>query len=407
MGGKLDGMKTVRAAHLPFAVLLLPAVTLALALICSASAASATTTAVPRVALPAPTGSSPVGTVSLRVVDRSRRDTLARGRAKPPRELMVQLWYPAARKAARPAPYLPPRTARLLARGLRAPAGAFAQVRTHAFLGASPAIVAGRFPVVLFSPGFRVQRSFYTSLVEDLASHGYVVVGVDYPYETGIIEFPNGRLVHGTLPDTRAAVERALQVRLRDARFLVDHLGHLAKRARLHGRLDLDRTATVGHSLGGATAAAAMHADSRIDAGIDLDGSLFGPVVQTGLDRPFMTMSQPLAWELDDSLKAFMNNHRGPRLNVVLNGSEHYTFTDTAPLIRWLERLVPDIRKQVPVGSIDGSRAITIQRAYIRAFLSEHLLGRHDPLLTGPAAAYPEVDHRPTPPVPTSGGALR
>jgi len=43
-----------------------------------------------------------------------------------------------------------------------------------------------------------------------------------------------------------------------------------------------------GHSLGGATAAAAMLDDQRIKAGVNLDGTLFGPVVNAGLDRPFM-----------------------------------------------------------------------------------------------------------------------
>ena len=46
-----------------------------------------------------------------------------------------------------------------------------------------------------------------------------------------------------------------------------------------------------GHSLGGATAAAAMLEDQRIKAGVNLDGTLFGPVVNAGLDRPFMLVA--------------------------------------------------------------------------------------------------------------------
>ena len=48
-----------------------------------------------------------------------------------------------------------------------------------------------------------------------------------------------------------------------------------------------------GHSMGGATAAATMRLDRRLAAGVDLDGTLYGPVVGAGLPRPFLLMSSP------------------------------------------------------------------------------------------------------------------
>src|SRR5260370_37406798 len=35
----------------------------------------------------------------------------------------------------------------------------------------------------------------YWGLAEDLASHGYVVVGFDAPYRTGLVVFPDGRVI--------------------------------------------------------------------------------------------------------------------------------------------------------------------------------------------------------------------
>ena len=43
-----------------------------------------------------------------------------------------------------------------------------------------------------------------------------------------------------------------------------------------------------GHSLGGATAAAAMLADPRIRAGVDMDGTILGKVAKQGVARPFL-----------------------------------------------------------------------------------------------------------------------
>jgi predicted alpha/beta-hydrolase family hydrolase len=38
----------------------------------------------------------------------------------------------------------------------------------------------------------------YSALAEDLAGHGYVVVGFDAPYRTGVVVFPDGRMMRRT-----------------------------------------------------------------------------------------------------------------------------------------------------------------------------------------------------------------
>ena len=44
------------------------------------------------------------------------------------------------------------------------------------------------------------RRALYAGLLEDLASRGFVVVGVDHTYETSVVELPGGRLIRATLP---------------------------------------------------------------------------------------------------------------------------------------------------------------------------------------------------------------
>jgi len=58
------------------------------------------------------------------------------------------------------------------------------------------------------------------------------------------------------------------------------------------GLIDPSRMAMAGHSAGGAAAVAAMVADSRILAGIDMDGSTAAPIPDEGLARPFLFLGK-------------------------------------------------------------------------------------------------------------------
>ena len=93
----------------------------------------------------------------------------------------------------------------------------------------------------------------------DLASHGYVVVGIDVPGETHAVDLGDGALVPMARASTNASDE-TIALRSRDMRFVLSRLGSLHGA----GRLDLERVGAFGHSNGGATAAAAMLTDRRI-----------------------------------------------------------------------------------------------------------------------------------------------
>jgi predicted dienelactone hydrolase len=172
--------------------------------------------------LPPPAGNHRVGTVSLHLVDTGRQDPWKPDRK---RELMINLWYPARDVDRYPrAPWategLAPSFDEL---GLGIPPGTvdWAAPLTSAGLGA-PAI--GRWPVVLYSPGFGGPRSAATVQVQDLASHGYVVVTIDHTYET-TVEFPGGR-VEAPVPQdgSPASMKTAIDARVADTRFVLDEL---------------------------------------------------------------------------------------------------------------------------------------------------------------------------------------
>jgi hypothetical protein len=76
---------------------------------------------------------------------------------------------------------------------------------------------------------------------------------------------------------------------------------------------------------------------------------------------------------------------------LTLRGAEHYTFTDFAVTLPTLARLAPLLRKELAVGSINGRRALAIERRYLSAFFHGHLNGTAEPLLTRASASYPEI----------------
>jgi hypothetical protein len=139
-----------------------------------------------------------------------------------------------------------------------------------------------------------------------------------------------------------------------------------------------------------------MHADSRVKAGINLDGAMFGPVLQEGLDRPFLLVgSSEHGRDNDPSWAALWSRLRSWRLELRLNGAGHTSFTDLQVLLRQHTLGLPPDQVTGMIGTIDGTRSVLIQRSYIRAFFDRHLLGRSRPLLDKPSKRWPEMRFAP------------
>jgi predicted dienelactone hydrolase len=280
---------------------------------------------------------------------------------------------------------------------------------THGTVGAPVDRDRGGRPVVLYSPGFGGTRDSGTILVEQLVSRGYIVVTIDHTHDATAVEFPDGRVETRAIPETPEAIGQAVAVRVADTRFVLDTLTELnagtnpdAEQRRLPsglpGALRLSRVAMFGHSLGGATAGAAMLEDQRITAGVNLDGTLFGPVVNAGLDRPFLLVaSQGQGRDNDESWAKFWANLRGWRLTLQLTDSGHNSFSDLQALVPQTAdalSIPPDAVQQF-IGTIDPDRSIKNQRAYLTAFFDTHLRDRDSHLLDRPSPRFPEMQFIP------------
>ncbi|WP_033220263.1 alpha/beta hydrolase family protein [Kitasatospora phosalacinea] len=379
--------------------------------------------------LPRPTGPFAIGTTALRLADDSRPDPWTAGRT---RELMVSVWYPAARSSegAR-TPYTTPAAGAhfggpdgvgLINYGVTPGSTDWSSIRTHARTDA-PVLPGGPRPVVLYSAGLGDPRTWGTALVEDLVSRGYVVVTVDHTYEASEVSFPGGELATSVLPgmlgdphlDVGAVLRRSLDARVADTRLVLDRLGCLGEQpglpAGLAGSLDLTRIGVAGHSAGGFTALQAMHDDPRIAAAIDLDGQLHFPgpdgrsgvflpsVAEDGLDRPFLLMGTRSpdsgSYHRQPGWDALWQHSTGWHADVTLEGSRHASYTDAESLLPRLARqgaLSPDTLRD-EVGDITPARAEAATRAYVASFFDRWLRGRDDHLLDGPSARFPEMTY--------------
>jgi predicted dienelactone hydrolase len=403
-----------RARRLTRAAALLAGIMLSSALPSGPTTPAVAASSVPvQLSLPEPTGHRPVGTVSLHVIDPSRPDPWVP--ALPVRELVIQFWYPAATVHGYPrAPWMTPATTRAYERSNGLPAGVLKWPTTHAYVGAPVDRRGGRRPVVLYSHGLGGQRTETTALVEDLASHGYIVITVDHVHDAGAVELPDGRLEAAAIPELTKDNEvqvttKAIEARVRDTRFVLDQLARIdrgdnpdAEHRRLpgglRGALDFKHVGMMGHSDGGATTAAATPTEPRITAGINLDGTLWSPDAMAGSKRPLLLMGrQDHNRDTDPTWAKFWANQRGAKLQLNLTGSTHATFHDFAVLLPQAAPALGMSPEQVArgVGAINGQRAVTILRAYLNAYFDLHLRHRNDHLLDGASARYPEIQFTP------------
>lgn len=374
------------------------------------------------IAMPALSGVLPVGTAELHLVDEGRVDPW-RGGA---REVMATVSYPAVPVGAR-APWMSGGVAGVVdaitagSEFFDIPVGSVAwdAARRWARVGA-PAV--GRWPVVVFSPGFGGPRELNAGLVDDLASRGYVVVSLSHTYESGVVEFPGGRVVTAAIDaDAPGVAVTALEARVADSRFVVGELARIAGGGNpdaegdplprgLGRAMDLSRLGMAGHSYGGFTAAEVMHQDRRVDAGVNLDGGFGGPdvpsgAVRDGLDRPFLLVGgdfvdpetgavlrhDHLHQELDPTWARFWAVQRGWKRDLHFHTGGHYSFSDLQFALPQLRSLVPSEKAAAFIGTIGPAQSLGAQHDFLGGFFDLHLKGRDRRLFERDPHRYPDV----------------
>ncbi|KAI1331861.1 platelet-activating factor acetylhydrolase [Xylariaceae sp. FL0255] len=348
------------------------------------------------------TGPYKVGTTVLELIDFSRQDPYAP--TSQPRSLVVSLFYPthdcvASNGDYKLAPQFPPQTAKILDKTYNAP-GVAENIFTRSYLNAP--LAQPELPFLLYGPGLGTPRLFYSDFAADLASYGWNVITVDHPYDSPFVEYPDGRLVLASeSPNVdNATMEDLLYTRVADISFVLDSMANSTIVSSIPGlnsttKLQTHSAGVFGHSFGGATALQVMSNDTRFKAGADLDGAIYGSVVEGGTDRPFLMFGRPDHNETTDpTWAAVWPNIRGLKRLYAVNGTGHYSYSDLPGFRDILGRFFPPSLEK-NLGSMNGSRIMDIERAFLEALFSRYLKGSGGELLDGKGLEmWPEVTLR-------------
>lgn len=333
---------------------------------------------------------------------------------------MVSAFYPVALRSQcewELVEYMPKKTSAImesLLDQIAVPAGTLGGFRlqmcsseSQAYSGDDPSFRKEKYPLVIFSPGGHSSRFYHSIQAQTLASHGYTVVTIDHPYDAAVVEYPNGKIVEGTVdidPEgDPQGYARLLQVRATDVSFVLNVINNaevveqLLPLACPYTGVDTTNVPMYGHSTGGGAAAIAVSQDPRIGGGLNLDGSIKGTILETNLYNPYMMWASDwksyndpdIVGPLLDWAQLWPHLHWG--LQLKLEDSHHATFEDI-PYLAHLLGLEPLPQAATELlGSIPADRAMEIVTSYVAAFIDFIVTGKNQVLLEQPNDDFPEV----------------
>lgn len=257
---------------------------------------------------PKPTGQFSIGTTILEFTDQSRKEIYSENPHET-RSLVVRFFYPTNSiegvekysYLGAKMPYfqqhiaaqhhLPDSICKLLLRN----------IKTHSFINAPIANVQATYPVVLFSHGgFGYPSDTYLAILENLASHGYIVAAIDHPYFNGLTLYKNGKVVTEqklsnqfnkmNQAEQKAFLSTIVNTFNADQKFLVDELAKFNEDQNniFYHHLDLNRIAAMGHSAGGTSSIEFCRSDNRCKTAIDLDGWYDHAIGQEPINKPLL-----------------------------------------------------------------------------------------------------------------------
>jgi predicted dienelactone hydrolase len=360
---------------------------------------------VPKIAQPS--GPYPVGTSMYEMTDVSRRE-LYSGKDEA-RRFMIQVWYPAEITPTDvKAPWMANADvfAPAIANFIRMPdyfLDHLALVDIPAYQNAKLANADKPFPIILFSHGWKGFSAQNSGQALELASHGYVVIGLQHTYgalttvfEDGTVAAnnPNALPVDEDDPNYEVIARKLVDQWAGDMSYVLDQLNGPENEAGnfFDQQVDFSRIGVYGHSTGGGAAIQFCGTDPRCSAILGMDPFMrpvSAEVIKDGLSQPsFFMFSQSWA-DYTDSKNNQLFDQFYPHLTdnlgvIVINGTKHYDFSDL-PL---LSPIAPQLGLK---GPLNGKRVTLIVNSYLLDFFETTLNDGSTNLFNGSFDDYSEV----------------
>lgn len=371
--------------------------------------------------LPQPTGKYRVGLRELCFKDKSREEHFTED-PNDNRVIPALIWYPVdLLPGVSPIPYWPKASlySSIMSEGLGSPKylyNHFNLVKTHSYPEAPLSMGASMYPVLVFSHGYMSEITVNTIQMEELASHGYIVVSIAHPYEAAFTVYPDGSVISfcdktaeklvqeqvengyffEQLKDEKnrrnkeflkglekrwPEAEKTINLWKEDMTFVLDELENL-NRESVHfgGRLDLNRLGLMG-LLEGGTSAVTLD-DERFKAAVSLDGFLYS-FKEKSFNKPLMFFYSEEKQDINDFAYDKLKSHG---YSVTVKGSVPTDYCD-------IILVNPLLRKWNNGHAVSTGRMIDITNSYLLSFFNTYLKGEASELL-GKSSSSSEVDFK-------------
>lgn len=252
----------------------------------------------------------------------SKTDTEEFGDGKFRRKLSLMFFYPSD-ETGEECPYMDAEYQR------KAGTGACDNgVKTYCYGNVKLSPREKRYPVVIYNHGLSGFQMESTVLCADIASNGYIVVGIGHPYGSGAVTYEDMSVFE---PDESFTVSRNNLAPLgnlwyEDINFAVEFIERLNREDMSNGKRDAfdggnrddgpnrkidfagrlnldDGISLLGVSFGGCCSVGAALAGAKIRCAINLDGGLFTDINCLYPDKPILVMCSPLNFKAHAKLK--------------------------------------------------------------------------------------------------------
>ena len=367
-----------------------------------------------------PTGKYFIGVTYLSFVDSTRKE-LFDNTQDSNREITIKAWYPSDTES-NPEPYLLKAEAEFAMKYLQFPQ-IYKDLITNSSRDVPLSFNENTYPILIFSHGFGEHYAQNSILMEELASHGYIIFSISHHYECKFSSYPDGRFIYIDMNSPRLQKimqemsnpkamelyqkmfsasndEERMQVLVEtseiiptgltespkywaeDISFFMDQLEGINKKDKIfREKLNFDRIGVFGMSLGGIASGEISLLDKRIKACVNIDGGIYGATLEKEIQIPTMFLNSKRFLGYGN---IFTNKSKTDCYSLSVKESDHYNFSDYSVYP------VPAINSLL--GSINGEKTIEIMNVFVLGFFDKYLMEQKDINLVIQAKLYPEIE---------------
>lgn len=353
--------------------------------------------------LPKPTGKYFIGVAYLSLTDSSRSE-LFDDSNNSYRNIAVKVWYPTDIKGDCTSYF---ENADFVINHFNFPES-YRNLLTNSCQRVPVSKAEKTFPVLIFSHGWGEHFSQNTILMEELASHGYIVFSLSHDFESKFSFYPDGNMVTLNTNSERfiqimneqqnpgamelynemfnansdksrleifvktsnlmpTLLKESPKYWAKDIEFFINKLPDINKSdTNLMTKLNLEQIGVFGMSMGGIAANEVCIVNSKVKAGVNIDGGIYGSTIDTLINTPFLFINSQRYLGYGN---LFLSKSSKDCYAITVRNSDHYNFTDYA--------LYP-FQSNMMVGTIDAAIPVEIMNSFILSFFNTYLLGMNN-----------------------------